>query len=331
MPGCEDYSAMLSASLDGELTPEEKEALGAHLLGCPSCSTRMRLLQTISGQLREAQVKPPEKLKKGILYQVELEASRKRFRFGAYGRWTAIAAVICLAVLGIVKLAPLGGAKTASGAAYMTANSAPREPAPANALTGAGFDAAVNDGEQEAAAATEALPENGYDSGAGGLMMTAPAPVPMPDAAPEELEKTAVPNGMAAGEPELSMEPSAANDMDALEVMPAATAAPADGGSADGLRQNAQYRVEELPGYAVYQSLKKNAPYYSVCILYGVLPESVSAENGCTQLEAPEGQQRWSVPLETVLALELNEEFDEIYYADLMADQGLVVVLQEEE
>src|SRR5437868_1366566 len=45
MTNCDDLQAELSAYIDGELSPEEKNALEAHLIGCESCNAVLAELE----------------------------------------------------------------------------------------------------------------------------------------------------------------------------------------------------------------------------------------------------------------------------------------------
>ncbi len=98
---CERYDIMLNAYVDGALSDTDREALEAHLRDCAECRSYLELLRTVHTELREDLPQPPKKLAEGIMYKIGLEQRRRRF---AYGRWTAIAAVLCIAVFGVVRL-----------------------------------------------------------------------------------------------------------------------------------------------------------------------------------------------------------------------------------
>ena len=55
------------------------------------------------------------------------------------------------------------------------------------------------------------------------------------------------------------------------------------------------------------------------------MPESVRTNRECTPLEAPEGQERWLVPHSVCVNEGLLEQFNEVYYGDLLSQQGLVI------
>ena len=107
MADCEKYNTMISAAVDGELGIEEKLELSEHLKTCAECRSYMELMERMRSALAEGAAEPPSKLADGIMYKVELASSRRRFRRGTWGRYTAIAAVLCLAVLGAARLAPV--------------------------------------------------------------------------------------------------------------------------------------------------------------------------------------------------------------------------------
>ena len=47
---CEEYEILLSARLDGALTPEETARLEAHLAQCPQCRQLAQELETLQAQ-----------------------------------------------------------------------------------------------------------------------------------------------------------------------------------------------------------------------------------------------------------------------------------------
>lgn len=58
----------LSAYLDGELRPEEKAQLEAHLAGCPDCRTALGQLESVSVMVKQHAMEPvPLSLKKAVL------------------------------------------------------------------------------------------------------------------------------------------------------------------------------------------------------------------------------------------------------------------------
>ena len=122
MQDCSKYDIMLSARLDGTLSKKEARELEKHLAECEDCRKYLQLLETVKDGLREELPDPPELLREGIMYKIGLEKGRKR-HFGAIGRWTAIAAVLCIVTIGVVKLN--GSGVMGSGA------SAPEAAAPA--------------------------------------------------------------------------------------------------------------------------------------------------------------------------------------------------------
>ena len=58
---CDDCDALLDALLDGELAPEDRAAVGAHLAGCAACSASLREYERIREVARRAprEVAPP--------------------------------------------------------------------------------------------------------------------------------------------------------------------------------------------------------------------------------------------------------------------------------
>ncbi|MGD9642081.1 MAG: anti-sigma factor [Elusimicrobiales bacterium] len=62
------FSDNLSAYLDGELQPEEKARLEAHLAGCPDCRAALGQLRAVSGLVKAQALEPvPPALKNAVL------------------------------------------------------------------------------------------------------------------------------------------------------------------------------------------------------------------------------------------------------------------------
>lgn len=58
--GCEQAREHVSLQLDGELSPFQQSALGAHLKACGACRSYAAAAATVSTQLREAQPEQPQ-------------------------------------------------------------------------------------------------------------------------------------------------------------------------------------------------------------------------------------------------------------------------------
>ena len=317
------WQERISASLDGELDPEEERELQEHLASCAACRSAMALLRGMQTVLGGEEAEPPEALAKGTRYLYEQEQKRglnlKRWRF------TAIAAVICLALLGAATLGPWGSratrtanAKQAEDTEKLTYNSyvaASQEAAPA----GMAAEAAP---EEEAETQADSF---GGTAGAAGATGGASAPAPM---ATMYSSMRGV-EGSGAGEADGAESPAAEDSGANGEP-----GAPADQGVPAGGQKSALYYADTLPGYSVYRELENADRYYSVSFVYGQVPETIRTNSGCVMLDAPEGQERWLVPLEICQNEGYLDQFDEIYYGDLLSQQGLVIGLldiQEEE
>jgi len=74
---CEECRALLSAYLDGELMPEERDEVGQHLASCVSCAAEYESLAALSRRLRGGLDRPhaPETLKARIRADVARETS----------------------------------------------------------------------------------------------------------------------------------------------------------------------------------------------------------------------------------------------------------------
>lgn len=66
----EQYIELMSAALDGEITPAERQALEAHLAVCPECAALWEDLRAQSAALRSLDCEVPEGLKARILAEL---------------------------------------------------------------------------------------------------------------------------------------------------------------------------------------------------------------------------------------------------------------------
>ena len=114
---CEEVIGLMSASLDGALSPAEEEALSAHLAACPACTALMTTLRGLDEQVASLREPAPEGLKKGVLYRIDQATGKaKPARRGWFGPGTALGAVAAVLVLLVgLKVIPLVGDKSTSG------------------------------------------------------------------------------------------------------------------------------------------------------------------------------------------------------------------------
>ena len=115
-----DWRLSLGAYALGDLPPDERAAMAAHIEGCPECRTELRELEGVAALLPLADpariegppVRPPADLGARIEAQIAAESAkegrvkrRRRLRFGFGG---AVAVAVVAALLAIVVL-PVGG------------------------------------------------------------------------------------------------------------------------------------------------------------------------------------------------------------------------------
>jgi hypothetical protein len=118
-----DWRLSLGAFALGDLPPDERAAVAAHLEGCPECRAELRSLEGVAALLPLADpdrieapaARPPAELGARIEAQIAAEGARegrekrrRRFRLGVGGAVAAaaVAAVLALAIL------PLGGGES---------------------------------------------------------------------------------------------------------------------------------------------------------------------------------------------------------------------------
>lgn len=97
---CEQAMELLSPWLDGELDPELREALEAHLEACPNCKALADTLRGLDGAVAGLREPAPQSLKQGVLYKLDQASGKtKKSRFRWFGPGTAIGAVAAVLVL----------------------------------------------------------------------------------------------------------------------------------------------------------------------------------------------------------------------------------------
>jgi hypothetical protein len=105
MKKCIDFTELISAYTDGELTSGEQRQVEEHLESCESCAALLALYREISGSADELSVDAPEALRIGVMNRIhgensdrvnEAKKQQKRFHF-ILTRYMPIAA--CLVVM----------------------------------------------------------------------------------------------------------------------------------------------------------------------------------------------------------------------------------------
>lgn len=107
MADCEAYLELISASLDGAVTPAETKALKAHLEVCPQCRTLLEDLTALHAAMPEEE-EPPQGFSERVMAAVA--AQEKVVAFPAKTsrrRWGSIAAVAAVFALAAVGYGPL--------------------------------------------------------------------------------------------------------------------------------------------------------------------------------------------------------------------------------
>ncbi len=190
MAYCNEYTELISAALDGALSPDQRKELEAHLASCPECAALFKELSALHAALEDLpSVEPPAQLKARIMEAVAAEkvvpfAPRKNDRPSHRWRWLTSAAVLAIVLLGTWSWKPW----------EMTAQT--RQPAPA-AGTGASARQDALAGEEKEAVppenpaqsqepVDEIMPLTGDSTVLfpEGALVPSPAPVETAEAAP---------------------------------------------------------------------------------------------------------------------------------------------------
>lgn len=151
MCDCERALELLSLELDGQLTPEEKGELEAHLAGCGECRRAAEELRQLHTILPELEEEVPDGLHQAIMDRIGAEKvvplSRAR-RPSQLRRWASLAAVFAVILLGAGTWRLFAGSGLSGGtAAPAAANAAPEAAAAARDTASGGTEPA--DGQTE--------------------------------------------------------------------------------------------------------------------------------------------------------------------------------------
>ena len=97
---CEQALTLLSAGLDGALSPAERAALEAHLADCPDCRRLRESLTRLEKQVAALREPAPAGLKRGVLYRIDQATGKaKPTRSRWFGPGTALGAVAAVLIL----------------------------------------------------------------------------------------------------------------------------------------------------------------------------------------------------------------------------------------
>lgn len=105
MRTCQEYEALISAFLDGELSEAERREIAEHLASCPACRQYfdgLAAMHDAFGQVEEAPV--PEGFSARVMARVRempQEEKTKIIPLPSWKRWAALAACCAAAVLGL--------------------------------------------------------------------------------------------------------------------------------------------------------------------------------------------------------------------------------------
>lgn len=163
MSSCAVYEALVSAYLDGALSPEEQTVLADHMESCPACRRYFDDQVAIHEALLSlGSVPAPADLAERVMAQVREsgQSRRKTVRFPRWGQWAALAACCAVAVLGVWRFQ--GGEENASAdAAAPLLQSAAQEAEPELRFFGAAVGGAVPASEPPGSPAESRAEEDG--------------------------------------------------------------------------------------------------------------------------------------------------------------------------
>lgn len=301
MAGCEKYNELISAAIDGELTPEEEKELNAHLKACKECSSLFDTLKILSGAFHDMLVQPPDTLAGAVMNRIGAQPlrSKKKRTLTAIGRLAAAAAVVALVLFAAN---PFSSKKSDAATQMYDASLSYREEVTEKGSeeeTVAGMQNGVSaSGDSEAAPQEENRTEADCgDEGAAGkeaedLFGSGPDSPPEPN--PETPE-----SGGADPTGNLEAIPS---ENPALMVPYSANAAARD------IWVENQYDASS---------------YYCLAIINGSIPERLET---CEVLLQTDGEVHYLVPAEAIEELYRENLISELLYDNMDADYGIIVV-----
>ena len=135
---CDQAMALLSAKIDGALTPEEAQQLQAHLDACPDCRALLEAMTSMEDKVKGLEQPVPERFREGVMYRIEQEIgnkkSKRRFLGVGTGMGLVAAALVLMIGAGIIRL-PKPARDTAADRAVVQTEQ--REPIRSELLPGA--------------------------------------------------------------------------------------------------------------------------------------------------------------------------------------------------
>lgn len=220
MCDCERALELLSLELDGQLTPEEKGELEAHLAGCGECRRAAEELRQLHTILPELEEEVPDGLHQAIMDRIGAEKvvplSRAR-RPSQLRRWASLAAVFAVILLGAGTWRLFAGSGLSGGtAAPAAANAAPEAAAAARDTASGGTEPADGQTEEQPKlvsgqgdvsndvsqpAQESAVPQDGASQdgeGESAVLRMAPPASAQPTPAPEEAGESGQTGGQQA-------------------------------------------------------------------------------------------------------------------------------------
>lgn len=140
---CQAVFDLLSAQLDGELSPEESAQLELHLAHCAPCRALADDLAALSAAIPAAvEVTPPPELMRGVFENLPAQKPSKPVLFLAWKRWAASAAAIAVIALSAFHLPGLFSTPSSDSASTQPETVLADAPEDTSAVTGAGLSVA---------------------------------------------------------------------------------------------------------------------------------------------------------------------------------------------
>lgn len=104
MKHCDEYSELISAFIDNEISDQEAEQLKSHLAACPDCRAYLLYLEKIHTETAALAQQVPDGFSSRVMQSIAAsEKAQKRFVFARF-KFTAIAAAIVLLVFAAGRL-----------------------------------------------------------------------------------------------------------------------------------------------------------------------------------------------------------------------------------
>lgn len=308
MTGCERYHELISLSIDGEISEQERKILNSHLMVCPECRSLLEYFKRLSDEISDMQAEPPEMLASEIMKEIKRQSKRSMGRFAAFGRTAAVFAVIAIAVISVAKIMPLQDIRGSSdnNEIFMWSKVDTQQKLEVFSTPSYNYynysidlaDELINAASGGAALGVTAEPQE-QDIEYGSAQASA-----QNDVEPEKIEEPPAEVLYVTGEAD-----------SAADAQPAATETP-------NYSYSSPFGID-LRAKDIWASNSFDKAYYCVAVISGTAAGDLT---GYEQLSKSDNEIYYKVPVDIIEKFQENKSFTEILYNNKKASYGIVIL-----